>query len=71
MLFLVGRFSSPLDACDRLRCSIVALSFGFPYLLCTNLPSHKRFAFKVKNYKKTSRATSALDTSVVLESVLI
>ena len=27
--------------------------------------------FKVKKYKKTSRATSALDTSVVLESVLI
>ena len=26
---------------------------------------------KVKKYKKTSRATSALDTSVVLESVLI
>ena len=26
---------------------------------------------KVKKYKKTSRATSALDTSVVLECVLI
>ena len=26
---------------------------------------------KVKKYKKTSRVTSALDTSVVLESVLI
>ena len=29
------------------------------------------FWIKVKKYKKTSRATSALDTSVVLESVLI
>ena len=29
------------------------------------------FSFKVKKYKKTSRATSALDTSVVLECVLI
>ena len=28
-------------------------------------------SFKVKKYKKTSRATSALDTSVVLECVLI
>ena len=28
-------------------------------------------SLKVKKYKKTSRATSALDTSVVLESVLI
>ena len=31
----------------------------------------KLFGLKVKKYKKTSRATSALDTSVVLESVLI
>ena len=29
------------------------------------------YSLKVKKYKKTSRATSALDTSVVLESVLI
>ena len=29
------------------------------------------YGVKVKKYKKTSRATSALDTSVVLESVLI
>ena len=29
------------------------------------------YRFKVKKYKKTSRATSALDTSVALECVLI
>ena len=37
--------------------------------------SHKKDArligVKVKKYKKTSRATSTLDTSVVLESVFI
>ena len=39
-------------------------SFVFAY-------AKSRFSFKVKKYKKTSRATSALDTSVVLESVLL
>ena len=32
---------------------------------------YRNLSIKVKKYKKTSRATSALDTSVVLESVLI
>ena len=40
-------------------------------LFCLPMSHKKDARLKVKKYKKTSRATSALDTSVVLESVLI
>ena len=54
--------------------------FVHPYLTlmidsfsCTLFVSTLEFRFylKVKKYKKTSRATSALDASVVLKCVLI
>ena len=49
-----------------------ATSYGFRSLLELNKSMNMIFtSFKVKKYKKTSRATSALDTSVVLGSVLI
>ena len=46
---------------DSFSCTLFVSALELVYIL----PS------KVKKYKKTSRATSALDTSVVLESVLI
>ena len=49
---------------------IISLNVEFLHkLLLTSTFSH--LEIKVKKYKKTSRATSALDTSVVLEFVLI
>ena len=44
---------------------------AFCYSKIHFLPSGPFKSIKVKKYKKTSRATSALDTSVVLECLLI